>query len=157
VQHSTDLEPGIRQNPWFADRSGSGNPDRRVNRPDVLRNGEESSRRPEQTEEHVMMVWSWPCKVSYEIHINEQRVGELDREDKGEATVLESEDEKDPKRTRMVLSKAHEVVRLGYSRLSRDAARVANRGGESGSSYRVDREYDTDQRTYPVTQDSLGN
>jgi hypothetical protein len=37
VQHSTDREPGIWQNPRFADRSGSGNPDRRVNHPDVLR------------------------------------------------------------------------------------------------------------------------
>jgi hypothetical protein len=31
----------------------------------------------------------------------------------------------------MVLSKGHEVVRLGYSRLSRDAARVVDIGGES--------------------------
>jgi hypothetical protein len=36
VQHSTDREPGIRQNLRLADRSGSGNPDRRVNHPDVL-------------------------------------------------------------------------------------------------------------------------
>jgi hypothetical protein len=70
VQHNTDLESGIRQNPWFADQSGSGNPDRRVNHPDVLRDEEESSRRPEQTEEHVVMVGSWPCKVSSEIHAN---------------------------------------------------------------------------------------
>jgi hypothetical protein len=46
VQHSTDQEPGLRQNPWFTDRSSSANPDHRVNRPDVLRDGEESSRRP---------------------------------------------------------------------------------------------------------------
>jgi hypothetical protein len=43
VQLSMDREPGIRQNPWFTDRSGSGNPDRRVNRPDVQHDGEESS------------------------------------------------------------------------------------------------------------------
>jgi hypothetical protein len=43
VQHSTNREPRIRQNPWFADQSGSGNPDHRVNRPDVLHNIEESS------------------------------------------------------------------------------------------------------------------
>jgi hypothetical protein len=43
VQHSTNREPRIRQNPWFADQSGSGNPDHCVNRPDVLRDGEESS------------------------------------------------------------------------------------------------------------------
>jgi hypothetical protein len=70
VQHSIDWEPGIGQNPRFVDWSGSGNPDHCVNRLDVLRYGEESSRRPEQTKEHVLMVGSWPCKVSFEIHIN---------------------------------------------------------------------------------------
>jgi hypothetical protein len=39
----------------------------------------------------------------------------------GKATVLESDDEKDLKRTRRVLSKGHEVVELGYSRLLGDA------------------------------------
>jgi hypothetical protein len=43
VQHSTYRKPGIGQNPQFADRSGLGNPDRHVNRPDVLHDGEESS------------------------------------------------------------------------------------------------------------------
>jgi hypothetical protein len=43
MQHSIDWEPGIRQNPWITDQSGSGNPDRRVNHPDVLRDREESS------------------------------------------------------------------------------------------------------------------
>jgi hypothetical protein len=38
VQHSIDREPGIRQNPQFADQSGSSNPDHRVSRPDVLHN-----------------------------------------------------------------------------------------------------------------------
>jgi hypothetical protein len=56
AQHSTDREPGITQNPQFADRSGSSDPDCRVNRPDVLRDREELSQRPDQTEEHVMMV-----------------------------------------------------------------------------------------------------
>jgi hypothetical protein len=56
MQHSTDREPGIRQNLQFTDLLGSGNPYHRVNRPDVLRDGEESSRRPKQTEEHVVMV-----------------------------------------------------------------------------------------------------
>jgi hypothetical protein len=46
VQHSTDREPEIRQNPRFTDRSSSGNPDHRVNHPDVLCDGEESSQRP---------------------------------------------------------------------------------------------------------------
>jgi hypothetical protein len=43
VQPSIDQEPRIRQNPRFTDRSGSGNPDHRVNHHDVLRDGEESS------------------------------------------------------------------------------------------------------------------
>jgi hypothetical protein len=70
AQHSTDQEPRIRQNPWFADRSSLGNLDHCVNHLDVLCDGEESSRWPEQTEEHAVMVGSWPCKVSSEIHIN---------------------------------------------------------------------------------------
>jgi hypothetical protein len=60
----------------------------------------------------------------------------------------------------MVLSKGCEVVGPGYSRLSRDAARVTNRGGESGNPNRVDRvhrEYDTDQRIDRITRDSRGN
>jgi transketolase N-terminal domain/subunit len=44
--------------------------------------------------------------------------------------VSESEDEKDPKRTRMVLSRGHELVGLGYS-TSADAARVTDRGRKS--------------------------
>jgi hypothetical protein len=47
VQHYTDREPGIRQNPWFIDRSGSGNPDHRVNGPYVLHDDGGSSRRAE--------------------------------------------------------------------------------------------------------------
>jgi hypothetical protein len=69
AQHSIDWEARIRQNPRFADRSDSSNLDCHVNRPDVLHDGE-LSRRPDQTEEHVMMVGAWPCKVSSEIHIN---------------------------------------------------------------------------------------
>jgi hypothetical protein len=60
----------------------------------------------------------------------------------------------------MVLSKGHEVVRPGYSRLSRDAASVTDRVGESGNPNRVDRvrrEYDTDRRTDRVTRNSQGN
>jgi hypothetical protein len=55
----------------------------------------------------------------------------------------------------MVLSHVHEVVRPGYSRLSGDVARVADRGGESGNPNRVDqvhREYDTDRWIDRVTQ-----
>jgi hypothetical protein len=47
VKHSIDQEPEIRQNPYFADRSGLSNPDRYVNHPDVLRDGDESPRRTE--------------------------------------------------------------------------------------------------------------
>jgi hypothetical protein len=70
VQQSIDQEPRIRQNPQFTDRLSSGNPDHCVNHPYVLRDGEESSQRLEQTEEHVVMVDSCPCKVSSEVHIN---------------------------------------------------------------------------------------
>jgi hypothetical protein len=138
VQHSIDWYPRIGQNPRFADQLGSSNPDHRVNYLDVLRDREESSQWLEQIEEHVMMVGSWPCKVSCDVHINGRRVSEPVREDKGKATVPESEDEKDPKRARRVLSKGHEVVRLGYSMLPRDPTRVIDRGGESGNPYRVD-------------------
>jgi hypothetical protein len=66
-----DRAPEIRQNTRFADWVGSDNPDRRVNRANVLHGGEgPSSRKKELTEEHVMMVGSWPCRVSFEIHIN---------------------------------------------------------------------------------------
>jgi hypothetical protein len=58
VQHSIDQEPGIRQGPQFADRSDLGNPDHRVNRPVVLHDEGGLSQRPEQTEEHVVMVGS---------------------------------------------------------------------------------------------------
>jgi hypothetical protein len=70
VQHSTDQEPDIRRNPQFANRSGSGNLDCRVNRPNVLHDEGGSSRRSEQIEEHIVIVGSWPCRVSSKIHIN---------------------------------------------------------------------------------------
>jgi hypothetical protein len=70
VQHSTDREPRIRQNPQFSDRSSSGNSDHRVSHPDVLREGEELSQEQEQMKKHIVMVGSWPCTVSYEVHIN---------------------------------------------------------------------------------------
>jgi hypothetical protein len=71
MQHATDRAPRIWQNTWFADRVGSDNPDRQVNRANVLHGGEgPSSCKQEQTEEHVMMVGSWPCRVSSKIHTN---------------------------------------------------------------------------------------
>jgi hypothetical protein len=82
VQHSIDHQ--------FADRSGLGNADRRVNHPDVLCDREESSQRLKQIEEHIVMVGWWPCKVSSNVHINGQRVSEPVWEDKGKAMVRES-------------------------------------------------------------------
>jgi hypothetical protein len=70
VQHSMAQEPRIRQYPRFIDRSGSGIRDHRVNRPDVLCKEEESSREQEQVKKHVVMVGSWPCTMSSEVHIN---------------------------------------------------------------------------------------
>jgi hypothetical protein len=49
------------------------------------------------------------------------------------------EDEKDPKRARVVLSKGCEVVRPGYLRLTGVAAKVMNRGEKSGNSSQVKR------------------
>jgi hypothetical protein len=75
--------------------------------------------------------------VSSKVHINGRRGSELIQKDKGKATVRESKDEKDLKRARMVLSKGHKVIRLGYSRLSGDGARAADRGEESGNPNQV--------------------
>jgi hypothetical protein len=133
VQHSIDREPGIRQNLWFTDWSGSGNPGHRINRPDMMRDGEEPSWEQEKVKKHIVMVGSLPCMVSSEVHINIRCVSEPVQEDKSKATVLESEDEKDPKRRCMVLSKGNKVVRPGYSRMSGDDARVADIGEESGN------------------------
>jgi hypothetical protein len=72
-------------------------------------------------------------------------------------TVPESEDEKDPNRACMVLSKGHEVVGPGYSRLSGDAARAVDRGEKSSNPDRVGQEYDTDRWTDQVTLDNRGN
>jgi hypothetical protein len=85
------------------------------------------------------MVDSQPCKVSSEVHINGRCVSELVREDKVKAMGPKSRDERDLKRACMVLSKGCEVVRMGYSRLSGDAARAADRGEESGNPNRVGR------------------
>jgi hypothetical protein len=129
VQHSTDRESGIMQNPRFTDQSGLDNLDSRVNYPDLLRDGEELSQRPEQTEEHVVMVGSWPCKVSSGIHINGRHVSEPVHEDKGKTMATELEDENDPKRAHVVLSKGREVVGPGYLRLTGATTKLTDRGG----------------------------
>jgi hypothetical protein len=94
------------------------------------------------------MVGLWPCKVSSKIHINGQRVSELVHEDKGKTTATELEDEKDPKRARVVLSKGHEVVRLRYLRLTGAAAKVTDRGENSSNPSHVNRVSKTEQH-YP--------
>jgi hypothetical protein len=116
-----------------------GNSDRRVNYPDVLHDREELSRRPEQIEEHIVMVGSWPCKVSSDIHSNVRRVSEPIHEDKGKMMAMEPEDEKDPKRAHVVLSKGRKVVGPGYSRLIGAATKVMDMGENSGNSSRVNR------------------
>jgi hypothetical protein len=71
MQQATDRKPKIKQKTRFADRIGSDNPNRQVNYANVLHGGEGPlSHKKERTEEHVMMVGSWPCRVSFEIHIN---------------------------------------------------------------------------------------
>jgi hypothetical protein len=105
----------------------------------VLHDGKVLSREKEQVKKHVVMVGSWLCTVSSKVHINGRRASEPVREDKGKSTVLKLENEKDPMRACMVLSKAREVVGPDYSRLSGDATRVEDRGEESGSPNQIDR------------------
>jgi hypothetical protein len=97
------------------------------------------SRRPEQTDEYVVIVGSWPCKVSSEIHINGRRVSEPVHEDMGKMIATEPEDMKDPKRARVVLSKGHEVVGSGYSKVTDVATNVMNKRENSGNQGRVNR------------------
>jgi hypothetical protein len=146
MQHSTDWEPGIKWNPRFADRSGSGNPDHRVNHPDVLRDEGGWSRRLEQIEEHIVMVGSWPCKVSFEIHIIGQRISEPVHEDKGNMMATGPEDRRDPKRARVVLSKGRKVVGPGYSRVTGVAAQVTEKKENLGNHGRVSQNSNTDQQ-----------
>jgi hypothetical protein len=148
VQHSIDREPGVRPASRFSAWSGSGNLDCQSNHPDVLRDGEGQSQRPEQTKEHVMMVGSWACRVSSKIHIGERRVSESVHDDKGKEKVTEPGDEKDPKREQVVLSKGREVVGPGYLRLSGVAAEVMHKGENSGHPNWVNRVSKTEQ-CYP--------
>jgi hypothetical protein len=45
-----------------------------------------------------MMIGSWDCRVSFEIHIGGRHVSEPVHDDKGKEKVTELGDEKDPKR-----------------------------------------------------------
>jgi hypothetical protein len=73
-------------------------------------------------------------------------------------TAMEPEDEKDPKRAHVVLSKGDEVVGPDYSRLTSVATKVTNRGENSGNHSRVNRVSKIEQH-YPsrvsrVSQDN---
>jgi hypothetical protein len=139
VQQSIDQKPRIKKNPWFSDQLGLGNPDHRVNRPNVLRNEGGSSQRSEQTEKHVMMVGSWPCNVLSEIHINGRRVSESVREDKGKTMAPKPEDMRDPNGAHVVLSKGCDVVRPGYLRVRDVATKVMDKRENLGNHDRVNR------------------
>jgi hypothetical protein len=102
-----------------------------------------------------MMMGSWLCKVSSEIHINGWCVSELVRKDKDKRTATEPGDEKDPKRTHVVLSKGHEVVGPGYSSLTGAAAKVTDMGENLANSKRVNRVRKMEQH-YP-SQGNLVN
>jgi hypothetical protein len=95
-----------------------------------------------------MMVGPWACRVSSEIHIGGRRVSELVHDYKGKEKVAEPGDEKDPKRARVVLSKGHEVVGPGYSRLLGAATEVMHKGENSGNPNQVNRVSKTEQ-CYP--------
>jgi hypothetical protein len=92
-----------------------------------------------------MMLNSWPCKVSSEIHINGRRVSEPVCEDRGKMTATEPKDQKDPKRACVVLSKGHEMVGPGYSRLIGAVAKVMDRGENLANPSRVNRVSKTEQ------------
>jgi hypothetical protein len=92
-----------------------------------------------------MMVGLCPCIVSSEIHINGRCISESAHEEKGKMTATEPEDEKDPKRARVVLSKGREVVGPGYSRLTCAAAKVMDKGENLGNPSRVGQDSSTNQ------------
>jgi hypothetical protein len=56
---------------------------------------------------------------------------------KGKLTAPELEDRKDPKRACVVLSKGHEVVGPGYSRVTGVVAKVTDKRENSGNHGRV--------------------
>jgi hypothetical protein len=81
--------------------------------------------------EHVMMVGSWPCKVSSEIDINGRRINEPVCEDNGKMTAPKPKDKRDLKKARVVLSKGREVVGTGYSSVTGVAAKVTDKSKNS--------------------------
>jgi hypothetical protein len=99
--------------------------------------------------------------VSSEIHINGWHVSEPVREDKGKMMATEPEDEMDPKRACVVLSKGHEVVESGYSRLISAVAKVMDMRENSGNHSQVNQVSKTKQhymsRVSEVTRVSQNN
>jgi hypothetical protein len=61
-------------------------------------------------------------------------------------------DEKDPKRERVVMSKGHEVVGPGYMRLTGVAAKVTDRGENSGNPGQVNQDSNMDRQAYRVSR-----
>jgi hypothetical protein len=61
-------------------------------------------------------------------------------------TATELEDEKDPKRVCVVISKGREVVGPGYSKMTNVAAKVTDRRENLGNHSRVNRVGRTEQR-----------
>jgi hypothetical protein len=57
----------------------------------------------------------------------------------GKMIATEPEDMKDPKTARVVLSKGHEVVGSGYSKVTDVAANIMNKRENSGNQGRVNR------------------
>jgi hypothetical protein len=100
-------------------------------------------KKQEQTEEHVVMVGWWPCRVSSEIHINGRRVSYLVCEDKGKAAAMGQEGEKDFKRARVVLSQGRQVVEPGYYTMSSAAAMGKDKGRHWDNPNQVTRVTDT--------------
>jgi hypothetical protein len=94
------------------------------------------------------MVGSWPCRMSSDIHINGQHVSEPVHENKGKMMAPEPEDRKDPKRARVVMSKGHEVVGPGYSRVTGVARKITDKKENLGNHSRVNQVSNTEQH-YP--------
>jgi hypothetical protein len=80
------------------------------------------------------------CATEKNHHEGQNRprsVSEPVHKDKGKTTATEPEDDTDPKRAHVVLSKGCVVVGLSYLRLIGATAKVTDRGENSGNSSRV--------------------
>jgi hypothetical protein len=91
------------------------------------------------------------CATEKNRHEGQNRprsVSEPVHKDKGKTTATEPEDDTDPKRAHVVLSKGCVVVGLSYSRLIGATAKVTDRGENSDNPSRVNRVSKTKQ-DYP--------